>query len=113
MNESAPPPPVPASLPPVSADAVFAALGEPIRRKIFMKLFDGQPHLLRDFGGTYRHQIDNLRKHLAILVKSGLVLTEPDPQDPRRNHYRFAPFIRTETTPQGRTIDFGHGTMRF
>ena len=113
MNEPAPLPAAPASPPPLPADVVFAALSDPSRVRILAGLFDGQFHPAPALGGTLPKHRDLTRKHAAVLVKAGLLVAEPDPQDQRRQHYKLAPSIKTETTPQGRVMDFGSCLVRF
>ncbi len=75
---------------------------------------DGQFHPASALGGTYPKHFDSNRKHLDVLVKAGLVESEYDPGNKRRQHYRLAPFVKVTATPEGgRTMDFGHCTVRF
>lgn len=91
----------------INADTVFLALSDPTRRQILVSLFDGQPHAVSGIGGSLPKHRDLVRKHCETLVKSGLILREADPQDARRSVYRLAPGVKTATTPEGRTLDFG------
>jgi hypothetical protein len=47
-----------------------------------------------------------------VLVKSGLVIADRDPANGRRLVYALAPAVKTETTEQGRTMDFGCCVVR-
>lgn len=107
MNEPAHLPAATANVPAVPADTVFSVLSEPARRRILGALFDGQWHAARSLGGSLPKQFDLIRKHLDVLVKARLVEAQFDPQDKRRQVYRLAGTVKTETTPQGRTMDFG------
>lgn len=69
----------------VDADTVFLALSDPTRRQILISLFDGKPHAMSGIGGSSPKRRDLVRKHCETLVKSGLILREPDPQDGRRS----------------------------
>lgn len=91
----------------IDADTVFLALSDPTRRQILVSLFDGKPHPVSGIGGSLPKHRDLVRKHCDALVKSGLILREPDPQDGRRSFYRLAPGVKASTTPEGRTLDFG------
>jgi DNA-binding transcriptional ArsR family regulator len=91
----------------VDADTVFLALSDPTRRQILVSLFDGMPHGVSGIGGPQPKHRDLVRKHCEALVKSGLILREPDPQDGRRSYYKLAPGVKASTTQEGRTLDFG------
>lgn len=113
MKEPASLPTVPVTVRTIGADTVFAALGEPSRRRILVALADGKFHIARCLGGTYPKHYDNNRKHLDVLVKAGLVVAESDPDDQRRQHYKLAPSVVVTETPEGRrTMDFGYCTVR-
>ena len=112
MSEPASLPTVPVSVRIVEAETVFAALGDPSRRRILMALSDGRFHLGRALGSAIGRRFDNTRKHLDGLVKAGLVVAENDPSDPRRQHYRLASSVKVAETPEGKTMDFGHCMVR-
>ena len=112
MNEPAPLQIVTTTVRTVAADEVFFALSDSSRRQILAGLFDGQWHPVRGIGGPLPKHRDLLRKHCDVLVKSGLIETQDDPADNRRRVYRLAPFVKAETTPQGRTLDFGYCIVR-
>ena len=113
MNESPSPSSVPPNVRPVDAGTVFAALGEPSRRRLLLALSDGQFRAARSLGGTYPKHFDSNRKHLDVLVKAGLVVAEYDPNNQRRQHYKLAPSVVVTETPEGRrTMDFGYCTVR-
>lgn len=96
----------------VSEDAVFAMLSEGNRRSILRALADGQLHHAPSIGAGGRLQRDLARKHMAALVKSGLVEAQPDPQNGNRQLYRLAPMVKVTTTPEGRMLDFGYCILR-
>lgn len=108
MNEPASLPTVQVTLRTVSADTVFAALGDPNRRRLLLALRDGAPHTGRSLASAIGTRFDNARKHLEVLARSGLVLAEEDPSDRRRQVYRLAASVKVETTAQGHTMDFGY-----
>lgn len=91
----------------IDADTVFLALSDPTRRQILISLFDGQPHAVSGMGGSLPKHRDLMRKHCETLVKSGLILRQDNPQDGRRSLYQLSPQVKTATTPEGRTLDFG------
>jgi len=109
----------PASLPTVTervrvidAQTVFMALSDETRRRLLLALFDGQFHPAGSFGGTVKGR-EVVRKHLAVLVKAGLVLAEPDPQFRKRQRFQLTPSVKTATSPEGRrTMDFGYCLLR-
>ena len=96
----------------IAPQEIFEALSDPTRRQVLVSLFDGQLHAVGGIGGTLPKNRDLVRKHCAVLVKAGLVLDEPDPQHGKRLVYRLAPAVKAETTPAGRTLDFGCCIMR-
>ncbi len=80
---------------------------------MLVALFDGRFHAAHAFGGAFPKHFDLARKHLAVLVKAGLVVAEPNPADQRRQHYKLAPTVKAETSPEGRrTLDFGYCVLR-
>jgi DNA-binding transcriptional ArsR family regulator len=107
MPDSTPSPTPTPSLSFVDADALFGVLNDRTRRRILVTLFDGQLRAGRALGGNLSKQLDSIRKHCDVLVKAGLIVAEPDPEDGRRHAYKLAPTVKTETTPNGRTMDFG------
>lgn len=112
MNEPPSFPTVTVKVKTVDADTVFAALGDPTRRRLLLALFDGQPRPGRALAAASGTRFDNARKHLDGLAKAGLIVADLDPADQRRQVYRLAPAVRTTQTPEGRTMDFGYCTVR-
>jgi DNA-binding transcriptional ArsR family regulator len=113
MDEPAPLPMVTTTVRTVDADTVFSALGDPTRRRMLVKLADGQWHISQSMGGTYPKHHDLARKHLDVLTRAGLVVAETDPEDQRRRRYRLAPTVKAEMSPEGRrTLDFGYCVLR-
>lgn len=112
MSDSPQLPTVPIAVRTVDSDTVYEALGEPSRRRILVALFDGRPRRAAELGSAIGKRLDTTVKHLDVLKKAGMVVTADDPTDRRRQVYTLAPFAKTETTPQGRTIDFGYCLMR-
>lgn len=105
-------PTVPVSVRIVSADVVFASLGDPTRRRILEALSDGQPRRARALGGASGKRFDATLKHLITLRDSGLIVATPDPTDNRRQLYTLAPSVKVEVSPAGRTMDFGYCLVR-
>lgn len=112
MNEIIPVPTLPTPSQTISNDTIFAALAEPGRRRMFLAMADGAFHAGPDLAATADRKFGLARKHLEILVKSGLAVAEPNPKDKRGQHYKLAPWIRAETTPQGRRLDLGCCILR-
>ena len=110
-------PPIPVPIMPVatrtiSEDTIFAALFEPARRRMLIAMFDGQFHPGHSLATGSGRKFDTARKHLDVLVKAGLAESKFDPKDKRRQLYKLAPWIRAETTPQGRRLDLGCCILR-
>lgn len=112
MNETIPVPIMPVASQAVSEDTIFATLAEPGRRRMFMAMADGQFHPGPDLAATSGRNFSLARKHLEVLVKAGLAVAEQNPKDKRGQHYKLAPWIRAETTPQGRRLDLGCCILR-
>lgn len=96
----------------VDRQTVLAAISDPTRCLILEKLFDRQPRVVGDFGVVHPHQRNNLRKHLELLAKAGLMIVEQDPKNQRRNLYTLAPAVKTGSGATGRTMDFGYCLLR-
>ncbi len=91
----------------IDADTIFSALSDRTRRQILVSLFDGQPHGTGGIGGSLPKHRDLVRKHCAVLAKAGLIIGQDDPQNRKRQLYQLSPAVKAETTPTGRTLDFG------
>jgi DNA-binding transcriptional ArsR family regulator len=113
MSDAAPFPTVQIIVKPVSADTVFAALGEPTRRRLLLALSDGVPRRATDLTKTAGKRFDATLKHLIALRNAGLIVANPDPTDSRRQLYSLAPSVRVAQTPEGKTMDFGYCVVRF
>lgn len=112
MSEAASLPTVPVMRRIIDADTVYAALGDPARRRILEALFDGQPRRAKVLSASAGKRFEATLKHLEALLKSGLIVAEQDPTDSRRRLYTLAPSVKTATTPEGRTMDFGYCVVR-
>ena len=96
----------------IEADAIFLALSDRTRRQILVSLFDGQLHGTGGICGSLPKNQDLGRKHCAVLLKAGLITGQSDPRKGRRQLYQLSPAVKAETTPAGRTLDFGCCVMR-
>ncbi|MCE9610619.1 MAG: ArsR family transcriptional regulator [Chthoniobacter sp.] len=112
MSEPASLPTVTVNVQVVSADAVFAALGDGARRRILVALGDGQLRRAAALASASGKRFDNTLKHLDALLKAGLIVATPDPADARRRLYTLAPSVKVAQTPEGRTMDFGYCVVR-
>jgi hypothetical protein len=65
-----------------------------------------------DLSGAAGKRFEATLKLLEALLKSGLIVAEQDPTDTRRRLYTLAPSVKTATTPEGRTMDFGYCVVR-
>ena len=85
MNEPAAPPMIPAPPPQVvPADTVYAALGDPTRRRLLQALADGQGRTATQLKSSAERKLDATLKHLVALRGAGLVVTSETPADGRR-----------------------------
>lgn len=112
MDEPASLPTVPVEVRVIPADTVFAALGEPTRRRILVALFDRQPRTATVLARAAGKRLDATLKHLFALRNAGLIVAEQDRVDGRRQAYQLAPSVKVAETPEGRTMDFGYCLIR-
>jgi DNA-binding transcriptional ArsR family regulator len=106
---AAPPPP-----PTVwTADKLFAALGDPVRRRILLILSDGKPRTASELKISAKRELDATLKHLVALRAGGLVVRQKNAADGRRQLYTLAPGATARSTAAGgREIDFGPCVVR-
>jgi DNA-binding transcriptional ArsR family regulator len=112
MDEPSSLPTVPMTVRTIDADTVFATLGEPSRRRLLVALFDGQPRTGTVLARAINKRLSATLKHLGALRDAGLLVTEQDKVDGRRQAYRLAPSVKLATTAEGRTMDFGYCLIR-
>lgn len=113
MSTPAAPPTIPAPPPKViSADTVYAALGDPTRRRLLQILADGQGRTATTLAGNVGKRLDATLKHLVALRGAGLVITAENPQDGRRLLYHLSPSIPVKKTDTGWEMDFGYCLVR-
>jgi DNA-binding transcriptional ArsR family regulator len=92
---------------------IYAALGDPVRHRILQILADGTPHTATHLAPGVARCLDATLKHLAALRDAGLVLTQPNPADSRRQLYTLPPTVKVTKTEIGmRELDFGCCVMR-
>ena len=96
----------------IPADTVYAALGDPTRRRLLQILAHGQGRTATALAGSVNKQLDATLKHLTHLRGAGLVVTAENPQDGRRLLYRLAPAIPVTKTERGWEMDFGYWLVR-
>ena len=105
-NRSRPPTPPPDATGP-NPDFIFAALGDPVRRRILQALADGQPRVAKDLASGVARRISATIKHLAVLRGAGLIVARENPQDGHRQHYVLGAGITVTRTERGLEMDFG------
>ena len=103
---SAPPPHV------IPADTVYAALGDPTRRRLLQILAHGKAHTATSLAVNVGKRLDATLKHLVTLRTAGLVVTADNPDDGRRRLYRLTPTIPVTKTERGWEMDFGYCLVR-
>lgn len=94
-------------------DVVFAALADPLRRRLLEQLADGKP---RTASACARHLAKRLQatiKHLVQLRDAALVEMSPDPADSRRQLYTLSPQVQVRRSDAGDIeMDFGCCVLR-
>lgn len=93
-------------------DLVFAALGEPTRRRLLLSLAATPRQTASQLMMSSRKRLDGTLKHLVALRAAKLVVTEENPQDGRRLLYRLSPDIVVRRTETALEVDFGCGVVR-
>ena len=112
MSDSISFPTVPVPVQVVSADKVFAALGDPTRRRLLVAMADRVPRRATVLKGAAGKKFDATLKHLVALREAGFIIAQVDPTDNRRQLYTLSPDIKITDTPEGRTMDFGYCVVR-
>jgi DNA-binding transcriptional ArsR family regulator len=56
-------------------DLVFAALSDPIRRRVLQEL-DGRPQLVSELAALFDISLQGVSRHIQVLVRAGLVQQE-------------------------------------
>lgn len=113
QSTPAAPPTIPA--PPqqvIPADTVYAALGDPTRRRLLQILADSQRRTVTVLAGNVGKRLDATLKHLVALRGAGLVITAENPQDGRRLLYHLAPAIPATKSERGWEMDLGYWLVR-
>ena len=92
---------------------IYAALGDPVRRRLLQILSDGTPRTVKQLAPSVARTPDCTLKHLTALRDATLVLTQPNPADSRRQLYLLPPTVKVTKTENGmREMDFGCCVMR-
>jgi DNA-binding transcriptional ArsR family regulator len=113
MSIPAPLPTLPAPAPQViPADTVYAALGDPTRRRLLQILAHGKGLTATALAGNVGKRLDCTLKHLLALRGARLVITAENPADGRRLLYHLAPAIPVTKTETGCDMDFGYCLVR-
>lgn len=97
----------------VSADTVFAALGDATRRRILLGVADGKPRTATAIASFSGKRFDATLKHLIALRNAGLLVAAQDAVDGRRQAYTLAPSVIVTNAAEGKTMDFGYCIVRF
>ena len=108
-----PPPPGSAGSSGPDQNLIYAALGDPVRRRLLQILADGTPRTVGGLAPSVARTPDCTLKHLTALRDATLILTQPNPADSRRQLYILTPNVKVTKTETGvREIDFGCVVMR-
>lgn len=110
LPQTTPPAAQPSAL---DADLLFAALGDPVRRRILLVLSDGKPRTATELKGSANRKPDATLKHLVALRAGKLIVAQKNPEDGRRLPYTLAPAAQVRQTADGhREVDFGPCVVR-
>ena len=113
MSTPAAPPTIPAPPPKViSADTVYAALGDPTRRRLLQILADGQGRTATVLAGTSASHPDPRWNPPTPPGAAAPLTPAENPQDGRRLLYHLAPAIPATKTERGWEMDFGYCLVR-
>jgi len=94
-------------------DVVFAALADPLRRRLLEQLADGKPHTATACAGHLAKRLQATIKHLVHLRDAALVEMSPDPADSRRQLYTLSPQVQVRQSDAGAIeMDFGCCVLR-
>ena len=77
------------------ADAVFAALADPTRRRLLDELSEGGPRSATELAPGYDMSRQAVVKHLGVLAEAGLVTARRDGRDVR---YQLVPVSLADAT---------------
>ena len=102
----------PAAGSPWDEDLIYAALGDPVRRRLLLALARGGPQIGANLQIGLHHRLSATLKHLAAMRRSGLVLMQENPRDGRKCLYALAPAVPVMKTETGAVLDFGFLTIR-
>jgi DNA-binding transcriptional ArsR family regulator len=94
-------------------DVVFAALADPLRRRLLEQLADGKPRTATACAGHLAKRLQATIKHLVQLRDAALVEMSPDPADSRRQLYTLSPQVQVRRSDAGAVeMDFGCCVLR-
>lgn len=114
MPDAVPALPFPTPPTAVPPDVIYAALGDPRRRRILQCLADGKARTATELKTVAGKRLDATLKHLVALRQSGLVVTLPNAADGRRQLYGLSPHVAVKQTETGGwEMDFGCCVVRF
>ena len=94
-------------------DVVFAALADPLRRRLLEQLADGKPHTATTCARHLGKRLQATIKHLVHLRDAALVEMSPDPSDSRRQLYTLSPQVQVRRSDAGAVeMDFDCCVLR-
>jgi DNA-binding transcriptional ArsR family regulator len=105
-------PVVPGTVSPWNEDKIYAALGDPVRRRLLLALARGGPQPGAQLMGGVRHRLSATLKHLAAMRAAGLVVMRENPRDGRKLLYALSAAVPVTKTETGAVIDFGFCLLR-
>jgi DNA-binding transcriptional ArsR family regulator len=97
---------------PLPANVVFAMLADPARRRLLETLAAGIPRRASQLAPAVSRRLDATLKHLVALRDAGLVVTQDDAKDRRRQLYSLSLAITVRAVEGGQEIDFGCCLLR-
>jgi DNA-binding transcriptional ArsR family regulator len=90
----------------------FAALADPVRRRMLETLADGKPRTASQLAISALRTLDATLKQLVWLREAGFLVISIDPTDSRRQLYALAAAILVARTERGLEMDFGCCVVR-
>lgn len=98
----------------LEADAVLAAICDPVRHALLGRLAGGESLSVMELAGKLGRPADGISKHLKILRAARLIrFTNPTGADGRKQHHEVPALFRSRDAAGKTLLDFGSIVLRF